>query len=54
MESKKKMSFYLTSTEINKLASYLITTTEWLCLNDCCNDEYEKRKKVLSSTRYEL
>ena len=45
MESTKKMSFYLTSTEIKKLASYLITTTEWLCLNNCCNNEYEKREK---------
>ena len=44
MESTKKMSFYLTSTVIKNLASYLITTTEWLCLNNCCN-EYEKREK---------
>ena len=44
MESTKKMSFSLTSTEIKNLASYLIITTEWLCLNYCCN-EYEKREK---------
>ena len=44
MKSTKKMFFYFTSTEIKNLASCLITTTECLYLNNCCN-EYEKREK---------
>ena len=38
------MSFYFTNEEIRNLVSYFVTTTEWLCYNNCDN-KYEKREK---------
>ena len=43
MESTK-MSFYFTNEEIKNLFSYFVTTTNWLCLNNCTND-YPKREE---------
>ena len=37
-------SLYFTSQEIKKLLSYLIITSNWLCLNNC-NNNYEKKGK---------
>ena len=38
------MSFYFTNEEIKNLFSYFVTTTNWLCLNNCTND-YPKREE---------